>query len=578
MAQSQGANQPKVLIIGLDGATFDLIKPWVATGQLPTFKRLLHEGTQAELESTIPPITPPAWTSFMTGMNPGKHGLFNFTEYHPYNHSIRYANASNRKVSSIWSLLSALNWSVGMINVPMTYPPEKVRGFCISGLDTPDKDSEFVHPKWLKREIEHTVGEIFLDLRHLGFMRTDDKRNKVLDELITIENRRTQIASYLIKKYPVDVMMLVYTATDTVQHFFWSYMDPAHPLYDSASAEKYREAILKIYRVIDTDISILLDTVPEDCVVIVLSDHGGGPVSGSVVHLNQYLHEIGVLAYKNGSGGAPSRVLQRSVSGLDGHLRGLLSPRQKAALARMFPSLREKWESYATAITMIDWEKTQAYCLEFLAFPSEIWINLAGRTPQGRVRPGADYEKLVEFLSDQLSNLRHQGTGRQLVQRVYRKDEVYHGPYVADAPDLMFSWWDEAGLESRKSAPGATHPSLRTYADGEGELAASWSGTHRLHGILMMKGKPFRQGTTLSRAHITDVAPTLLYLLGIPVPTEMDGKVLSEAFQGEFVASHPIQYHQGGLLMHGNAAPDAAYTAEETEKIQERLKGLGYID
>jgi arylsulfatase A-like enzyme len=94
----------------------------------------------------------------------------------------------------------------------------------------------------------------------------------------------------------------------------------------------------------------------------------------------------------------------------------------------------------------------------------------------------------------------------------------------------------------------------------------------------MMKGKPFRQGAVLSRAHITDVAPTLLYLLGVPVPAEMDGQVLSEAFEGEFVASHPVQYHQGGLLMHGNAALDAAYTAEETEKIQERLKGLGYID
>jgi predicted AlkP superfamily phosphohydrolase/phosphomutase len=578
MTHTSGTPHPQVLIIGLDGATFDLIKPWVATGQLPTFKQLMEAGIQANLESTIPPITPPAWTSFMTGMNPGKHGVFNFTEYHPTDHSIRYANASNRKMPTVWRVLSALGWSVGVFNVPMTYPPEEVNGFCIAGLDTPDKNSDFVYPRWLKQEIEHAVGEIYLDPRHLGYMKTDDKRDKILEALVRIENRRTQIAAYLITKYPVDVMMLVYTATDTVQHFFWNYMDPTHPSYDPSGAEKYRDAILKIYRAIDTDMAILLDAVPQECTVIVVSDHGGGPVSGRVIHLNQYLHELGLLAYKNGSVGTPSRWLHRRISSLDGYLRGVLSPRQKAAIVRLFPRLREKWESYATALTMIDWAKTQAYCLEFLAFPSEIWINVEGRNPHGRVKAGAEYEKLLEFLADQLLNLRDEATGRRIIRRVYRREEVYQGPYVDHAPDLMFSWWDDAGLESRKSVPGAKHPSLRIYADAREELAASWSGTHRLHGILLLKGEPFRTGTTLPQAHIADIAPTLLYLLGIPVPAEMDGRVLFEAFHEAFVASHPVEYRQGGWLAHERQPSGAVYSMAETEKIQERLKDLGYID
>jgi predicted AlkP superfamily phosphohydrolase/phosphomutase len=573
-AQTQ---QPQLLIIGLDGATFALMKPWVAAGQLPTFKRLLQEGTQADLESTIPPITPPAWTSFMTGMNPGKHGVFNFTEYHPTDHSIRYANAANRKAPTIWQRLSALGRSVGVINVPMTYPPEEVRGFCIAGLDTPDKDADFVYPRWLKKEVEHAVGEIYLDPRHLGYMKTDDRRDKILEALVRIENRRTQIAAYLLKKYPVDVMMLVYTATDTVQHFFWNYLDPAHPSYDPSGAEKYRDAILNVYRAIDADIAILLDAAPPNCPVIVVSDHGGGPVSGRVIHLNQYLHELGLLAYKNGSVGAPQRWLHRGISHLDGYLRGLLSPRQKAALARLLPSLREKWESYATALTMIDWEKTQAYCLEFLAFPSEIWINVAGRTPHGRVKPGADYERVVNVLTERLLALRDEATGQRLIRRVCRKDEVYHGPYVDYAPDLMFSWWDEAGLEARKSVPGAKHPSLRTYADGRAALAAAWSGTHRLHGVLVMAGAPFRAGATLAQAHIVDIAPTLLYLLGVPVPTEMDGKVLVDGFEASYVASHPLRYQPGSGLTQARPPAEAAYTMAETAKIQERLKDLGYI-
>ncbi|MGH8068956.1 MAG: alkaline phosphatase family protein [Candidatus Entotheonellia bacterium] len=578
MTHLQGTHQPKVLIIGLDGATFDLIKPWVETGQLPTFKHLIQEGTQAHLESTIPPITPPAWTSFMTGLNPGKHGVFNFTEYHPTDHSIRYANASNRKMPTIWKLLSSLGCSVGVFNVPMTYPPEEVHGFCISGLDTPDKDSDFVYPRWLKQEIEHAVGEIYLDPRHLGYMKTDDKRDKILEALVRIENRRTQIAAYLIKKYPVDVMMLVYTATDTVQHFFWNYMDPTHPSYDPSGGEKFRDAILKIYRTIDADMAILLDAIPEECTVMVLSDHGGGPVSGKIIHLNQYLHELGLLAYRNGSVGSPSRLLHRCISGLDGYLRGVLSPHQKAAIARVFPTLREKWESYATALTMIDWEKTQAYCLEFLAFPSEIWINVAGRTPHGTVQSGADYEQVIEFLIESLSNLSDMATGRRLIHKVYRKDEVYQGPYSDHAPDLMFSWWEDTGLESRKSSAGARHPSLRSYADASEELTASWSGTHRLHGILLLQGAPFRTGITLSQAHITDIAPTLLYLLGLPVPTEMDGRVMFEAFQEEFIALQPVRYQEGGLRMYASQPSETVYSRRETEKIQERLKDLGYID
>jgi predicted AlkP superfamily phosphohydrolase/phosphomutase len=578
MRNGSQAHQPKVLIIGLDGATFELIKPWVAAGQLPTFKHLLAGGTHADLESTIPPITPPAWTSFMTGMNPGKHGVFNFTEYHPTDHSIRYANAANRKVPTLWKLLSALGWSVGVINVPMTYPPEEVHGYCIAGLDTPDKDSDFVYPRQLKREIEHAVGEIYLDPRHLGYMKTDDRRDKILEALVRIENRRTQIAAYLTKKYPVDVLMLVYTATDTVQHFFWNYLDPSHPSYDPRGAEKYRDAILDIYRAIDADIAILLDATPEDRAVVVVSDHGGGPVSGRVIHLNQFLHERGLLAYQNGSGGTPNRLLHRCITSVDDYLRGILTPRQKAALARLFPTLRETWESYATALTMIDWEKTQAYCLEFLAFPSEIWINVEGRTPHGRVKPGAEYEKLVEFLTDQLLTLQDDATGQRLIRRVYRKEQVYRGPYVDHAPDLMFSWWDDSGLESRKSTPGPKHGSLRTYADDRADLVAAWSGTHRLHGILVMTGAPFRAGATLPQAHITDLAPTLLYLLGIPVPTDMDGRVLVEAFDSAYVASHPVQYREGHVLTQDSPQAEALYTMAETAKIQERLRDLGYID
>ncbi|MEE8305116.1 MAG: alkaline phosphatase family protein [Candidatus Tectomicrobia bacterium] len=578
MKRSQTNIQPKVFIIGLDGATFDLIKPWAAAGKLPTFKHLLHIGVHASLESVIPPITPPAWTSFMTGMNPGKHGLFNFIEYNPQGHSIRYTNASNRKVHTLWRFLNDLGWTVGMINVPMTYPPAEVNGFCISGLDTPDADSNFVYPLWLKQELEQAVGEIYLDPRHLGYMKTDDKRDRVLKSLREIEKRRTDIAAYLIAHHPVDVMMLVYTATDTAQHFFWDFMDQTCPRRDAPNADLYRNAILDIYRLMDANIARLLKLLPEDCVVMVLSDHGGGPLPKTIVHLNQYLQELGLLVYKKGTRRASQRVLHRFSSALDGYLRGVLSPSQKARLSRMFPSLREQWESYGSSLTMIDWAQTQAYCLEVLAFPPAIWVNLDGQGPGGGVKAGAEYENLIAFLTERLYTLKDNATGKPFIRRVYHKKEIYQGSYMDLAPDLVLSWWEERAFQTRKSVPNATHPSVYQATDAATGRAASWSGTHRLHGILVMTGGPFRQAAKLSEAHITDIAPTLCYLLGLPVPAEMDGKVLLEAFQEAYVVSHPVQHQHGmwPVLSNNDAGP--GITPEDEAKIRERLQGLGYIE
>ena len=186
-----------------------------------------------------------------------------------------------------------------------------------------------MYPRWLKQEIEHSVGELYLDPRHLGFMTTDHRCDKILEGLVRIENHRMQITAYLLKKYPVDVMMFVSRPPIPCNTSFGTYMDPTHPSYDPSGAEKYGDEIREIYRALDTDIATLLDAIPPECTVIVLSDHGGGPVSGNIIHLHQYRHELGLLAYKNGSAGSPKRLLHRGMGGLDGYLRGVLSPRQK---------------------------------------------------------------------------------------------------------------------------------------------------------------------------------------------------------------------------------------------------------
>ncbi|MBI3810675.1 MAG: alkaline phosphatase family protein [Nitrospirae bacterium] len=570
------SSKPRVLIIGLDGATLDLVVPWASDGKLPHMARLLKEGTWGPLQSPIPPITPPSWSSFMTGMNPGKHGVFHFIEPQPGSYGMRYINAAHRKARTIWSILSDAGLTVGVMNLPFTYPPEAVNGFMISGMDTPDETSDFVHPRALRAELERTVGKINLDIRYLGFMSTDERRAAVLKELAQIDEQRTRMALYLLEKHPADVMMFAYTSSDTAHHYFWQFMDPQHPFYDPVGAKKFGGAVLEIYQRLDRAVGLLLERVSEETSVILVSDHGGGPVSDKVLYLNRFLANIGLLAYKTKGPLGNWAWLQRPVRYLYGWLRSSLSSKQKSRLARLFPILRRRLEASYTAFSQIDWSRTQAFCNEVLMSPPNIWINLKGDKPQGIVESG-QYDSLVGRIIAHLYELKDPRTGRQLIRKVYRRDEIYQGPYVNSAPDLTLCWWERDSFVTKPSFPeDRGKPVVQIRSEGFQD-GSEWSGTHTLDGILLLKGKVFRSGGAAKDSRIIDLAPTLLHILGLPVPEEMDGRVLTELLDETFRAGHPIQYQKstGG---DSRPAGDGSYSEEDAEKIEKRLQGLGYID
>src|ERR1051325_7593885 len=187
---------PKVVVIGLDAATWTLIRPWMAEGSMPNLARLMKGGVSGTLESILPPITPPAWTSFMTGKNPGKHGIFHFVETEHGGYAMNYANATSRRSPTVWKLLNDAGYSVGTMNIPFTYPPEPLDGFQISGLDTPSANSEFVYPASLKRELIDRLCNINHDLRFLGNMSTDHRRDQVLAEMEKIDQQWAAVAFY----------------------------------------------------------------------------------------------------------------------------------------------------------------------------------------------------------------------------------------------------------------------------------------------------------------------------------------------------------------------------------------------
>jgi len=270
----------------------------------------------------------------MTGKNPGKHGLFHFISPKQGSYDFFYTNANTRSSKTIWRILSDHGRKAGVVNVPMTFPPEEIAGYMISGMDTPDENSEFIYPRSLRDELRKDFGEVRLEIRHLEFMRSDDKRDSVLKDMAELEEHRSQLARHLIRKYPVDIFMLVFCSVDQIQHYFWHYMDKGHYRYDPEGSQKYSDAILKAYQKIDEKLGEILDAVSEETIIVLMSDHGAGPSSSRVVHLNRYLSDIGVLNFKENTKGS---FLNSIVRGLDPVLRRTLSPKQKAKIANFFP-------------------------------------------------------------------------------------------------------------------------------------------------------------------------------------------------------------------------------------------------
>ena len=565
-----------MVVIGLDAATWTVIRPCMAEGKMPNLAKLMKAGVSGTLESILPPITPPAWTSFMTGKNPGKHGIFHFVETEYGGYAMKYANATSRRSPTVWKLLNNAGYSVGTMNIPFTYPPEPLNGFQISGMDTPSETSPFIHPPELREELVKHLGGIQLDLRFLGAMSTDERRNQVLAEMEQMDNQWTKAALYLLENHPQDVMMFVFMSIDTVQHYFWQHMDKGHFLHDLKLAPKFGDAVRKVYERLDAAAGQIIDLLPPETTLFVVSDHGGGPVVDRTIFLNRYLAQLGLLNYDEKTTSGIRRLGKKLLRVSFSALRSTLTSRQKSRLAMLFPKIRQKSEMAYSSFTSIDWSRTKAYCSEVLASPPSIWINLKGVKPQGIVDPGA-YDALVTFIIEKLAELKDPRTGKPVINRVYRRNEIFHGPFSREGADLVLDWWSEDSLfSSQPSFPEDTGKPALIIREHRPSETSEWGGTHRLNGILIGRGSGFKSGAEIANARLIDIAPTLLHLLGVPVPEDMDGKVLASAFQPDFLLARPIRSGAAS----GTSATDrpSGYTDEEAAKVEERLQALGYLE
>jgi predicted AlkP superfamily phosphohydrolase/phosphomutase len=519
------------------------------------------------LESTPVPNSAQAWSSFMTGLNPGKHGLYYFLKREKDSYKLELTNAMGRDGKTFWKIAGESGKKCIIVNVPMTYPPERVNGILISGMDAPGVKSGFTYPRGIYEELAREVGEYVIESDASKLFRNGNYLG-ALEALEQMVDKRYRAVRYLMDKYPWDLFVVVFTATDRVQHDFWRFMDETD----------LKNGILRIYQKMDAVIGDLRKRLDEDTTLVVMSDHGAGPNGNKTLYINKWLHSLGLLHYKSDNIGNPIKRFGHKIRSawlwrLYLILKEILPRGTKDLFRRHTPGMYGKVRTFGHS-SAIDWSKTMAYSTETAP---NIWLNVKGEYPSGIVEPGEEYENIRNFIISQLEELRDPDDDKKIVGEIYRREEVYHGKHLEEAPDIIFQL---NGYTHRfsQSAPGAKPIQRLSAKDLEFAESVSGraSGAHAPNGIIFMEGRNIKKAWQIKEAGIADLTPTISYVLGIPIPLYMDGRVIAEAFDDVFLRDNrPIYANDGEDVA---SEEEFSYSDEEKATIEERLRGLGYME
>jgi predicted AlkP superfamily phosphohydrolase/phosphomutase len=560
----------RILIVGLDGADPLLAGRWMDDGVLPNLSRLRERGVFAPLNSTVPPATLPAWTTFMTGMNPGRHGLVDFTRKKPGEYAVEFVNATHRRTPTMWRLMSDAGLRVGVMGVPGTYPPERLNGFQIGGFDSPVATRigrRFVDPPELHNEIDKRFG--FYSVA--PFQELDIRpgwHERALPALFDNLEKKIETAEWLLRRERWDCFMALFGETDTVSHHFWMFHDPDSPRYDPERAAKLGNAIRDVYVRLDRAVGQLIEAAGVDANVIVVSDHGFGGAGQWAVYLNRWLEERGWLSFRRGGGLV--RLARR--------IGPAIAPqRLQEALFRVGGGAGANRIESQSRFGGIDFMRTLAYSEELNYFPS-IRLNIEGRDPQGALKPGAA-DGFVKELSEALEQWKHPETGQAIVEKVLRREEIYSGLCVNEAPDLILELALDRGYSCvcLPSPPGKG-PALRKLSREElpGAKNRGMNGSHRKDGIFFAAGPGIRAGANAANPGLADLAPTCLALMGM-APMDgidaMDGRRLDEIL----VETKKTQRTGPVKEQETKGSQSQGASVAEQEEIRKRLKSLGYL-
>jgi len=551
----------KTLIIGLDGTSFDVIGPWIEDGSLSVLKGLVEQGCYGELETEFPPITACAWSSFFTGKNPGKHGIYDFLYREEGKYTSKPNNRLTRKSLDFWKILNHYGVSTGLINVPMTYPPGAIKGYMITGIMTPRnkpvEETNYTYPESLKFQIKNSIGKYII---HPKVPYRKGKSIGVYKELVEDLKIKSKTIQFLMDKYPTDLTMFVIGGTDLIQHNLFHLIDTNHPYYDSEEAEKDSHLIKDYFKLVDKELGIIIDKFcSEDTLIIVMSDHGMGPLY-KWIHLNIWLMKEGYIKLKKSvfvkikkllfdMGFTPSNIYRILLK--VGFSKAKMSFEKRD---RLITKLFLSWND-------IDWQKTKAYSRGHVG---QVFINKKGRESEGLVTD-AQLAGLKEELAGKLLSLKDNQTN--VVEKILDPDELYKGPCRDLSPDILlmphrleyFALGTSAFISNKTIEPcfGST-------------------GNHRMNGIFIIKGKGVKKNCKIEGARIVDIAPNLLFYHNLPVDKQMDGKLLHNIYEHDFLGTRKIEYKDIDKEFTSEQSRQV-YSAEEAAAVESQLKDLGYL-
>jgi predicted AlkP superfamily phosphohydrolase/phosphomutase len=543
----------KTVIVGLDGATWNIIEPLAGAGRLPNLAYMMREGATGSLQSTVPPVTPAAWTSVFTGKNPGKHGIYDFQELDPQTYEFRSIRTDRHHEKTLWELLTEADKRSIFMDVPFTYPPQPFNGLMLTGYGTPRTPGTiFTYPADLSQRLpDELAREVRVALPQHGF----DRSVRFIEEWSEIMAGRRRLLNHLIRTESWDLFMVVFSITDNMAHVFWTYADPAHPNFYRSEAELYREAFLHAYELCDQLLGELMEAAGPRTTTLVLSDHGFGSIRPRQ-YLFRRLLEGGYTVGERRNGGNPLRQ-QLLKFAVNSYAR---FPFLREWAKNLRPGRRDlvkKSLQKAGALpggSGLDYSQSKVIPSNF---GLQLWINDAERFAQGPVVPAQKeqlLEELVEFLKADLDPIHK----RPIVAEVHRGRDIYSGPFMERCPDLVIEYHDSYN-------PWSADVQRNPHVEGG----------HTHDGVLLAYGAGVQQ-TKLHGSRLIDIAPTVLHLLGQEIPPDMDGQVLEAMFSAAYRQVHPVRTGSKAArrdhTLHGGE-----YTAEQDAEVREQLRQLGYL-
>ena len=462
----------------------------------------------------------------------------------------------------------------------MTYPPRPVNGLLISGLDTPDIHSDFTYPAELKQEILSKFPEYKINLHLGGYLQTDRRRKKALQMIYDSIETRYRVADYIMDNYPWDFFIVKFNNPDIVQHHFWKYMDPDHPEYQADSCEEFKQAIFTVYKQLDRVAASIMKRLDPKTTLVVLSDHGAGPRINKTVYINEWLRNNGYLSTvwdTNGISNKKWRSLRNHVStSLHTPVSFMFrhtSPGVRIFLKNMMPGAFSTLSlsfKYSGGLSSIDWSKTIA----FLAEEECIRMNVKGVYPQG-ILDKEGYFQCRSKIIRKLKELKDPETRETIFEDVLSREDAFYGSDDKELPDIKLvtreakyditgKWFQDRKIQDNIFVKNEKH-------------SRGANGMHRYEGVFFINGPYCLPHIELENIKLIDVCPTILFQMGIPIPKDMDGTIMKEAFHSDFLTKHPICYEDTGEDV-SNRVAQPVYSAQDESKIVDHLRSLGYIE